>query len=59
MSDFAQMIAVTAPAIAMIAVFALLIFGFRMLLRGENRKKAGLMLVLAVVILANVLIMTL
>jgi hypothetical protein len=59
MSDFAQMIAVAAPAIAMIAVFALLIFGFRMLLRGENRKKAGLMLVLAVVILANVLIMTL
>ena len=59
MSDYAQMIAVAAPAIAMIAVFALLIFGFRMLLRGENRKKAGLMLVLAVVILANVLIMTL
>ena len=59
MSDFTQMIAVAAPAIAMIAVFALLIFGFRMLLRGENRKKAGLMLVLAVVILANVLIMTL
>lgn len=59
MSDFAQTIAVAAPAIAMIAVFALLIFGFRMLLRGENRKKAGLMLVLAVVILANVLIMTL
>lgn len=59
MSDFAQMIAVAAPAIAMIAVFALLIFGFRMLLRGENRKKAGLMLLLAVVILANVLIMTL
>ncbi len=59
MSDFAQMIAVAAPAIAMIAVFALQIFGFRMLLRGENRKKAGLMLVLAVVILANVLIMTL
>lgn len=59
MSDFAQLIAVAAPAIAMIAVFALLIFGFRMLLRGENRKKAALMLVLAVVILANVLIMTL
>jgi len=29
------------------------------LLRGENRKKAALMLVLAVVILANVFIMTL
>ncbi len=59
MSDFAQLIAVAAPAIAMIAVFALLIFGFRMLLRGENRKKAALMLVLAVIILANVFIMTL
>lgn len=59
MSDFAQIIAAAAPAIGMIAVFALLIFGFRMLLRGENRKKAALMLVLAVVILANVLIMTL
>ncbi|WP_268894001.1 hypothetical protein [Sphingomonas sp. AX6] len=43
----------------MIAVFALLIFGFRMLLRGENRGKAALMLVLAVVILANIFIMTL
>ncbi|VXC99597.1 conserved hypothetical protein [Sphingomonas sp. AX6] len=59
MSDFAQLIAVAAPALGMIAVFALLIFGFRMLLRGENRGKAALMLVLAVVILANIFIMTL
>lgn len=59
MSDFAQIVSAAAPAIGMIAVFALLIGGFRMLLRGENRKKAALMLVLAVVILVNVLILTL
>ncbi|MFA5968510.1 MAG: hypothetical protein WC816_04620 [Sphingomonas sp.] len=45
-----------APSIAMLAVFALLVGGVVQLRRGANRQKAGLMLVLAVVIFGNVLV---
>lgn len=48
-----------APAIGMIAVFALILGGLRLLRRGgAERTKGVLMLVLAVVIMGNVLILT-
>jgi hypothetical protein len=47
-----------APAIAMLAVFAL-VWGGVHLLRGRDRTKGTLMLVCAAVILANVVIWTL
>ncbi|SOB87617.1 hypothetical protein SAMN06297144_2752 [Sphingomonas guangdongensis] len=46
-----------APAVAMLAVFALTAGGFY-LLRGRDRTKGTLMLVCAAVILANVAIWT-
>lgn len=58
MPDFVTAIAAAAPAIGMIAVFLLGIFGTRQIVRGENRQKGVLMLVLAAVILGNILIMT-
>lgn len=48
-----------APAIAMIAVFALLAGGLYLLRGGRDRRKGGLMLACAAVILGNVLIWTL
>lgn len=45
-------------AIAMIAVFALVIGAVVMLRRGEDRRKPLLMLLLAVILLVNVLILT-
>ncbi|MBR0551919.1 hypothetical protein [Stakelama marina] len=48
-----------APAIAMVAVFALVIGGITLVRRGaQNRQKGILMLVCAAVVLANVLIWT-
>lgn len=49
-----------APAIAMVAVFALVVGGVTLLRRGPSyRQKGVLMLVCAAVVLANVLIWTL
>lgn len=47
-----------APAIAMIAVLALVIFGMRLLWMGQERRKGTLMLVAAVVLAGNVAIWT-
>ncbi len=47
-----------APAVAMIAVFALTAGGIHMLRAGRERKKGGLMLACAAVILGNVVIWT-
>lgn len=46
------------PALLMIAAFLLALAGRRMLMRGENRQKAVLMLVCAVVFVINVAIWT-
>jgi hypothetical protein len=51
-------IANAAPAIAMLAVFALAFFGFRQVWKGTERRKGVLMLVMAAVLLGNVLIWT-
>ncbi len=48
-----------APAVAMLAVFALSLGGLHLLRGGRDRKKGGLMLACAAVILGNVLIWTL
>lgn len=48
-----------APTIAMLAVFALAIGGVMLLRQGRDRKRAWLMLVLSLVLLANVAIGTL
>ena len=48
-----------APAVAMIAVFALTAGGIRLLRGEQDRRKGVLMLVCAAVILANVVIWTL
>ncbi len=48
-----------APSIAMLAVFALLWGGIRLLRQGGQRTKGVLMLVCAAVVFGNVLIMTL
>ena len=47
-----------APAVAMIAVFALTAGGILLLRGGRDRRKGGLMLACAAVILGNVLIWT-
>ncbi|MES2337582.1 MAG: hypothetical protein V4537_05750 [Pseudomonadota bacterium] len=47
-----------APAIAMLAVFALTFGGIRMLRSAGDRRKGALMLVCAAVILGNVAIWT-
>jgi hypothetical protein len=47
-----------APAVAMIAVFALTAGGIHLLRGGRDRRKGGLMLACAAVILGNVLIWT-
>lgn len=48
-----------APAVAMIATFALTAGGIHLLRGGRDRRKGWLMLACAVVILGNVLIWTL
>jgi hypothetical protein len=52
-------LAQAAPAIAMLACFALVVGGVRMVRGGENRRKGVLMLMMAAVLLGNVLIWTL
>ena len=47
-----------APAVAMIAVFALTVGGVYLLRGGRDRKKGGLMLACAAVILGNVILWT-
>lgn len=47
------------PALLMLSAFLLAAAGVRMILRGENRQKAVLMIVCAIVFIANVLIWTL
>jgi hypothetical protein len=48
-----------APGLLMIAVFALTAGGVYLIRKGKDRKRGTLMLVAAVVFLANVVIMTL
>ncbi|MEG3085843.1 hypothetical protein [Sphingomonas sp. PB4P5] len=52
-------IGAAAPAIAMLGVFACVAGGSYLLIKGRERKRALLMLVMAAVLLANVLIWTL
>jgi len=51
-------IASAAMAIAMIAVFLLLLGGIRMIRRGEYKQQGWLMIVAAMVLFGNVLIWT-
>ena len=53
------MIGQLAPAVAMIAVFALAFGGVFLIAKRRDRRKGGLMLACAAVILGNVLIWTL
>lgn len=55
----AQAMAALAPAISMIAVFALIFGGVRLWMKHRDGRKAALMLVLALVLFGNVLIWTL
>ena len=52
-------IASTALAIAMLAVFVLAAGGIRLVRRGDYRQQGWLMIVAAMVLLANVLVWTL
>jgi hypothetical protein len=52
-------IAATLFSITMLAAFALAVGGIRLIGRGAERQKGTLMLVMALVLLANVLIWTL
>lgn len=54
----AQAMSALAPAISMLAVFALVIGGIYLLVKKRERQKALLMLVLAVVIFGNVVVWT-
>jgi hypothetical protein len=47
-----------APALAMLAAFACVIGGTRLLLAGRDRFKGALMLVMAAVLVGNVLVWT-
>ena len=53
-----QVIGEGALAMAMIAAFVLIIFGAKLTLRRDDRKRGVLMVVAAVVLIANVLIWT-
>jgi len=59
LGGIAQAMTALAPAISMLAVFALIIGGIYLLVKKRERQKALLMLVLAVVIFGNVVIWTL
>jgi hypothetical protein len=54
-----EAVAATTMSIAMIAAFVLVGVGVRLVLRPEQRKQGGLMIVAGLVILANVLVWTL
>ena len=53
-----RMIGEGALALAMIAAFVLVGFGLRLAIRGEDRKRGLLMVLAALVLIANVLIWT-
>ncbi|WP_380874765.1 hypothetical protein ACFB49_01210 [Sphingomonas sp. DBB INV C78] len=59
MQSFLTAISGIAPAIAMIAVFALIGGGIYLLRTGRDRRKGVLMLIAAVVLFGNVLLWTL
>lgn len=59
LGGIAQAMSATAPAISMLAVFALIFGGIYLLIKKRDRSKAVLMFVLAVVIFGNVMISTL
>ena len=59
LGGIAQAMSATAPAISMLAVFALIFGGVYLLVKKRERQKGLLMLVLAVVIFGNVVIWTL
>ena len=46
----------TLMSIVMLAAFALLLFGARLAIKGEHRKQGLLMVLVAVILVANVLI---
>jgi hypothetical protein len=46
----------TLMSIVMLAAFVLLIFGARLAIRGEHRKQGLLMILVALILVANVLI---
>ncbi len=58
LGGIAQAMSALAPAISMLAVFALIFGAVALLRKKQSRQKAVLMLVLAVVIFGNVLIWT-
>lgn len=47
-----------AMALAMIAAFLLVVFGVRLAVTGGDRKRGALMIVAAIVLIANVIILT-
>ena len=53
-----QVIGEGALALAMIAAIVLIIFGVKLAARGDDRKRGVLMIVAALVLIANVLIWT-
>ena len=53
-----QLFAEGALALAMIAAFVLIFFGIKLALRGDDRQRGVLMVVAALVLIANVLIWT-
>jgi hypothetical protein len=59
LGGIARAMSATAPAISMLAVFALIFGGVYLGVKKRDRSKAVLMLVLAVVIFGNVVIWTL
>jgi hypothetical protein len=58
LGGIAQAMAALAPAISMLAVFALIFGGIYLWVKKRDRQKAMLMLVLALVIFGNVVIWT-
>lgn len=59
MQTFANALEAIAPAIAMLAAFALIWVGVRLALRTPTRTKGVLMLVMAAVLVGNVIVWTL
>ena len=47
-----------ALALAMIAAFLLILFGVKLIRRGQDRKRGALMIVAAAVLVGNVVILT-
>ena len=52
------MIGEGALALAMIAAFLLIVFGVRLAVKGGDRKRGALMIVVAAVLVGNVVILT-